>query len=203
MRLRSLVITLALVAAGAAALVVAGPTAGAHEGESVIVVESSTPTAAGVDLAVRVTWENDGHPAVDSTVTAVPLRADGTALPPQTMTPVDTDGRYQVSLVLPDAGPWRVRVATISPTGTLEADLPAPAPVPAPTVTAAETSTTQTAAPTTAKPTTTAASDRDATEDGSEDDDAGVPWLAIVIVIPIVIVAAAAAIAIRSGRQSD
>jgi hypothetical protein len=69
---------------------------------------------------VRVTWENDGHPAADATVTATAVNADGTQLTPVALAPADSDGRYAGVLQYPAAGAWTVRVTSVRPTGTRE-----------------------------------------------------------------------------------
>jgi hypothetical protein len=98
-----------------------GSPAGAHDGDAVIDIEAVHPAG---DLAlhyiVRVTWENDGHPAADATVTATAVNADGTQLTPVALAPADSDGRYAGVLQYPAAGAWKVRVTSVRPTGTRE-----------------------------------------------------------------------------------
>jgi hypothetical protein len=67
---------IALVLATAVAtftLLASGGPAGAHEGDAIIQVQAAHPAGSSVHFIVMVTWENDGHPAVDATVTATAL----------------------------------------------------------------------------------------------------------------------------------
>jgi hypothetical protein len=96
------------------------PPAGAHEGTAVITIEGVHPAGTQVHYVVRVTWENDGHAAADATVTATAVAGSGEQLTPVTLTPVDSDGRYEGIVEYPSAGSWTVRITSIDPTGTLE-----------------------------------------------------------------------------------
>src|SRR3546814_8353286 len=52
-------------------LIGAASPAAAHDGEGILTVESQIPTGdVVVEYVVRVTWADDGHPALQSTVTA-------------------------------------------------------------------------------------------------------------------------------------
>lgn len=107
--------------------------AGAHDGDAVITVEAAHPAGTGVHYIVRVTWQDDGHPAADATVTATAVGTDGTQLTPVTLTPSDSDGRYAGVVDFPSPGSWTVRITSIDPTGTLEqAQEVAPPPTTAP-----------------------------------------------------------------------
>jgi hypothetical protein len=107
--------------------------AGAHDGDAVIAVEAAHPAGTGVHYIVRVTWQNDGHPAADATVTATAVGTDGTQLTPVTLTASDSDGRYAGVVDFPSPGSWTVRITSIEPTGTLEqAQEVAPPPTTAP-----------------------------------------------------------------------
>jgi hypothetical protein len=98
-----------------------GSPAVAHEGKGIVTVEASHPAgAAAVHYIVRVTWEDDGHPAADATVTAAAIGSDGTTLTPVTLAPADDDGRYAGVVEYPEAGSWTVRFTSIDPTGTAE-----------------------------------------------------------------------------------
>jgi hypothetical protein len=119
---------LRLAAAGAAVVaalaLVAGPfsaPAGAHDGKGIVTMEASHPAGTGVHFIVRVTWENDGHPAAGATVTAVPVGADGTPLTPVPLPAADSDGRYAGVVEFPEPGEWTVRFTSVEPTGTAEA----------------------------------------------------------------------------------
>jgi hypothetical protein len=151
----ALLATAVLVLAGAA------PRAGAHEGDAVIEVEHAEPSGLTVHYDVLVTWADDGHPAVDATVTATALGADGTQVTPVTLAPTGTEGHYAGAVEFPSAGSWTVRVTSIKPTGTIEVDREVTAP-------AAEDQAT-TAPPETAAPA------EDATGAAGEDDGAAVP----------------------------
>ena len=109
---------------GVAVGLMAGPLgspAGAHDGKGIVTVEASHPAgAAAVHYIVRVTWEDDGHPAADATVTAAAVGGDGTTLTPVTLAPADDDGRYAGVVEYPEAGSWTVRFTSIDPTGTAE-----------------------------------------------------------------------------------
>jgi hypothetical protein len=95
--------------------------AGAHDGKGIVTVEATHPAGAtAVHYIVRVTWENDGHPAADATVTAAAVGSDGTTLTPVTLAPADDDGRYAGVVEYPEAGSWTVRFTSIDPTGTAE-----------------------------------------------------------------------------------
>jgi hypothetical protein len=97
-----------------------GAPAGAHDGDAVIVVESTHPAGLQVHYIVRVTWADDGHPAEDATVTATAVAADGTQVTPVTLAPADSDGRYSGALEYPSEGAWTLRVTSIEPTGKIE-----------------------------------------------------------------------------------
>src|ERR687898_2157580 len=76
--------------------------------------------AAAVHYIVRVTWEDDGHPAAEATVTAAAVGGNGTTLTPVTLASADDDGRYAGVVEYPEAGSWTVRFTSIDPTGTAE-----------------------------------------------------------------------------------
>ena len=108
-------------AVAALALLLAGATpAGAHEGDAVIELEAAHPAGGSVHFIVRVTWEDDGHPATDATVTATAVSLAGEQLTPVVLPAEDDDGRYSGAVEFPSAGMWTVRFTSIDPTGTLE-----------------------------------------------------------------------------------
>ena len=117
---RLLAALLGLAAAAALALGAAAGPAAAHEGDAVVVIESVHPAGQSIHYIVRVTWENDGHPAADATVTATAVAPDGSQLTPVALAPADTDGRYAGAIEYPAPGTWTVRVTSIDPTGTVE-----------------------------------------------------------------------------------
>lgn len=140
--------------------------AAAHEGEGILTVESQVPAGdLAVGYVVRVTWADDGHPALGSTVTATPIAPDGTPQTPVTLEPADEDGRYAATVTYPTPGDWTVRFTSVTPTGSIEVSE------------AVRSQTTTTTAPVT---TTTAAPDGnddpgsdDATNEDSNPDDQG------------------------------
>jgi hypothetical protein len=121
MRLRSVMITAitAILATVAGGLLLGAP-AGAQEGEGVITVEAAHPAGTSVHFIVRVTWQNDSHPAADAVVTATAVGSDGTQLNPVTLAPFDDDGRYANPIDFGAPGTWTVRFRSIDPTGTAE-----------------------------------------------------------------------------------
>ena len=111
----------ALVAALALAVVLPATPAGAHDGPAIVDIEAAHPAGGTqVHYIVRVTWEDDGHPAEDATVTATAVGGDGAQLTPVALAPVDSDGRYAGVVEYPAAGSWTVRVTSIKPTGSAE-----------------------------------------------------------------------------------
>jgi hypothetical protein len=102
-------------------LAVAGAApASAHEGGAVIDIEAQHPTTTGTHYIVRVTWDNDGHPAADATVTATAVGPDGAQLTPVELAPYDEDGRYAGAVEMTEPGSWTVRITSIEPNGTAE-----------------------------------------------------------------------------------
>jgi hypothetical protein len=118
-RAAALAATALALALGLAAGPAAAP-AGAHEGDAVITIEAAHPAGTSVHYIVRVTWEDDGHPAADATVTATGVSPDGEQLTPVTLAPSDDDGRYAGIVEYPAAGTWTVRITSIDPTGSAE-----------------------------------------------------------------------------------
>lgn len=95
--------------------------ASAHEGEGVLTLESQQVASDGTAAyQVRVTWENDGHAAIDSTVTATPIASDDSQGVPVVLQAVDQDGRYAGSLTFDDRGTWTVRFTSVTPAATAE-----------------------------------------------------------------------------------
>lgn len=102
------------------AALLAAPAA-AHGGKGVLVIEAIEPAdGLSVVYTVRHTWEDDGHPALDSTVTATLVAEDGTTSVPAQLTPADRDGRYSVALSFPSPGTWTVRFTAVVPPATIE-----------------------------------------------------------------------------------
>jgi len=107
-------------AVAALTLLAAGAPAGAHEGDAIIQLQAAHPAGSSVHFIVMVTWENDGHPAVDATVTATALSVAGEQLTPVALAPEGGEGVYGGAVEFPRAGLWTVRFTSIDPDGTLE-----------------------------------------------------------------------------------
>lgn len=101
-------------------LFAAGTPAGAHEGDAIIQFQAAHPAGSSVHFIVMVTWENDGHPAVDATVTATALSMAGEQLTPVALAPEGAEGVYGGAVEFPSSGLWTVRFTSIDPDGTLE-----------------------------------------------------------------------------------
>src|SRR3546814_3073384 len=102
-------------------LIGAASPAAAHDGEGILTVESQIPTGdVVVEYVVRVTWADDGHPALQSTVTATPIASDGAPQTPVSLDPIDEDGRYAGTVTYPAPGDWTVRFTSVTPTGSVE-----------------------------------------------------------------------------------
>lgn len=190
-RTRSLALTgtlLASLLALVAAVIAASP-AGAHDGDAVFAVEAVEPQPDGaIHYVVRVTWADDGHAALDTTVTATPVAGDGTTQTPVPMTAVDQDGRYEATVAFPNPGAWTIRFTSIDPNGTSEQAQEV-----------AEPTTTTTASTTTAaeEPTTTAATETDtetasASQSSDDDSSSGGGGVVVALVIAVLVVVAAA-----------
>jgi hypothetical protein len=90
--------------------------AGAHGGEGVVTVESRQPAGANaIRYVVRLTWSLDGHAASSAHLIATPVDAVGVQGTPTYMAPMDYDGRYTGTVVLPSAGPWTVKFTSHNP----------------------------------------------------------------------------------------
>ncbi|MGH9227284.1 MAG: hypothetical protein ACRD07_00915 [Acidimicrobiales bacterium] len=125
MKLRSFPIAAAVSIAAGLPL---GSPAAAHDGDGIITMEAAHPAGTSVHFIVRVTWENDGHPAADAVVTATAVGSDGTRLTPVTLAPIDDDGGYANTIEFGEPGSWTVRFTSIDPTGTTEVTQPVEAP---------------------------------------------------------------------------
>jgi hypothetical protein len=119
MKLRWFMIAMAVAALAAAGLLL-GPPAGAQQGEGMINLEAAHPAGTSVHFIVRVTWEDDGHPANDSVVTATARAGDGTELTPVTLAPIDDEGRYANAIDFGSPGTWMVRFTSVDPTAAAE-----------------------------------------------------------------------------------
>jgi hypothetical protein len=170
----------------ALALLPGAAPAGAHEGVGVLTVEQVHPAGLSVHYIVMLTWENDGHPAEDATVTATPVGSDGAALTPVTLAPSGAgDGRYSGAVEFPSAGSWTVRFTSIDPTGSAER----PEQVTEPTTTTAEQGGSGTDATTaTSEPGVALADDGTGSSAADDDSDSGG--------IPVLLIVGAAVVAI-------
>jgi hypothetical protein len=201
-------LTVTLTAAVALAMAWASGPAGAHGGEGVLTVESSTKdTRGGVRYVVRLTWEDDGHPAVDATVTAVPFGPAVTDATPLVMGPVDDDGRYQVSIPSPGDGPWEARFTSVTPTASIVAPgSEVPPPATSTTTTSGEAATTS--APTTAEAPATTDDEPSAAgpvADGTSapDADSGSDSPLVLVALAVAVMAVAAGLALVLRRRND
>jgi len=129
-------------AAGVLALVgalalVAPSVAGAHGGEARLDLLEAEAVPGGVELAVRVTYVNDGHGASDATVTAVVVDPDDPDAPgtPVSLPATGEEGVHGGLVSTPRPGTWTIRLTSVEPTASAEVsvDVPAPVPGPAPT----------------------------------------------------------------------
>lgn len=131
----SRVLLVMVVLLAAAALVPSN--AGAHGGEVRLDLLEAVGVPGGVEVAVRVTYVNDGHGADDATVTAVVVPADGTDAPgtPVPLPATGEEGVHGGTVPVPAPGPWIVRVTSVEPTASTEVrvDVPAPPVATAPT----------------------------------------------------------------------
>lgn len=180
----------------AVAVALLGPAspAAAHEGGGTLTVESAESTDSGsVRYMVRLIWNNDGHPAAaaDTTMTAVPVGADGTAQTPVTLDPVDDDGRFAATVEFSSPGAWTVRFTAITPEATLEVPQQIDPPPTTTSTAAPSTTSSEAGAPTTAT---------DAPED--EDEDGEASKAGTIVFVAVMLVLAAGAIALgRRQRQ--
>lgn len=150
----------ALLSLLALVLFAAAVPAGAHEGEGEFVVEARESQGSGFRYVVRLTWTNDGHAALDSTVTATAIAANGTPQTPVTLNPLDQDGRYAALVPSPAGGPYTVRFTAVTPEATAEVTQRPP-----PTTT-----TSQPDPPTTEPPTASSATVADRDEVAADDE---------------------------------
>jgi hypothetical protein len=193
-----LVAAVSLALAGAAALAgpAAGP-AGAHEGPGILVMESDTPTGTSHRYVIRLTWENDGHPAArTTTLTLTPLAPGGAAQTPVPMTPVDDDGRFEATVDLAQPGSWKVRFTALNPSANVEVDVP----VAPPTTTSSTSSTSTTTGPGDDEGIDDAEEAADTDDPGSDSGSGGGPIVVGVLAVVAAAAGGALAVAYRSRR---
>lgn len=166
-------------------------TASAHDGEGILVIEAQGPAAGlSVPYVIRLTWANDGHPAIDSTVTATVLEPDGTPRTPVVMEPIDEDGRYAATIALGSGGSWTVRFTAVTPTATIE--VVEEVAEPTTTTTAVESTTTTESTPAPAEPAAAA--------DDPDDDDIGPGGVLAALFLGLVVLGCAVGFG-RSARR--
>ena len=169
---------------GLVAVGLAASPAGAHDGEAVFAVEASEPQDDGsVHYVVRVTWSDDGHPAADATVTAVPVDAAGAAQTAVPMSAVDQDGRYEATVTFPSVGAWTIRFAAINPDGTHEQAQEVAEP--ATTTTAAATTTAADSGETTTSAATDDTEAASSTESSDDDNSSAGPMVGVLIALGV------------------
>ena len=97
------------------------PSASAHEGQGILEIDAQ-PAAPGLSVpyVVRLTWADDGHPAVDATVTATAIDPSGSPQTPVILQQQGDDGRYAGTVTFPSVGAWTVRFTAVTPSATLE-----------------------------------------------------------------------------------
>ena len=166
----------ALLALGVAWTAGASPAA-AHGGEGQFTVEAREPQASGVRYVVRLVWTDDGHAALDATVTATAIDAAGTPQTPVTLNPLDQDGRYAALVPSPSGGAYTVRFTAVTPEATTEVTQQPPTPTTTATTEPAPTTTDTPAATST----TAAAADERSDEGDDEDSDVGTSLLFFVV----------------------
>jgi len=90
-----------------------------HDGYGMVTVEGRHPTAPHeVHYVVRVTWSGDGHPADATTALTATVMGPAGPLPPVTLLPQDTDGRFAGRVSFPGDGLWTVRFSAPHPLTT-------------------------------------------------------------------------------------
>ena len=169
--------------------------AAAHEGGGTMTVESAEPTDSGsVRYVVRLIWNNDGHPAAaaDTTMTAVPVGADGTAQTPVTLEPVDDDGRFAATVEFSSPGAWTVRFTAITPEATLEVAQQIDPPPTTTSTAAPSTTSSEAGVPTTAT---------DAPDDDDEDGEASKAGTIVFVAVMVVLAAGAVALGRRQRQR--
>lgn len=204
---------LAAVGLAALALVAMAGPAAAHGGPGVIDVgDPETTGELQIEFPVRITYENDGHPAEEVEGLTVAGRGpDGAELAPtDAFVPGDAPGVFRATVTLPVEGQWELTVDAVEPaaTATITADVTGPV-VPEDDG-APDDGTTPGAPDDGAAPDSGsgAPDDEGATDDldgatapltATEGDDDAFPWVAVVIAL--VVAGAAAVVGFRLARR--
>jgi hypothetical protein len=117
------VATSLVVVVTAALLVVVQP-AHAHGGPGVVELRSEGSVPEGpTELAVSITYENDGEPAEGAIVDATASGPEGVVTPPVRLGSTADPGIYRAGLELPAPGEWTVTVTSAFPPGSLAVPL--------------------------------------------------------------------------------
>ena len=96
-------------------------TASAHGDDAIAELVAFTPAADGgsAQVTVRLTFQNDGDPVDDATVTISGDDAAGHTLTPATLDAGAQPGLFEGTLALPGPGTWNLRVTSIEPEASL------------------------------------------------------------------------------------
>ena len=192
----------AIVAVYVALAILGAVPASAHEGEGVLELEAQADAPGpSVPYVVRLTWADDGHPAIDATVTATAIDPSGTPQTPVPMQQQGDDGRYSATVAFPDGGAWTVRFTSVTPAATLEVEQDVSDPPPS----TAASSTSSGMTSTTQESAGAGSSDgeRASPPDGSEDDDGGIAGLLAALLLVLIVAGGLfGAIRARSSRST-
>ena len=114
----------ALVVVVTAALLAVAPPAHAHGGPGLVELRSEGSVPEGpTELAVSITYENDGEPAEGAIVDATASGPEGVVTPPVRLGSTADPGIYRAGLELPAPGEWTVTVTSAFPPGSLAVPL--------------------------------------------------------------------------------
>ena len=96
-------------------------TASAHGDDAIaeLVAFTPAPDGASAQVTVRLTFQNDGDPVDEATVTISGDDAAGHTLTPATLDPGAQPGLFEGTLALPGPGTWNLRVTSIEPEASL------------------------------------------------------------------------------------
>ena len=192
----------AIVAVCVALAILGAVPAYAHEGEGVLELEPQADAPGlSVPYVVRLTWADDGHPAIDATVTATAIDPSGTPQTPVPMQQQGDDGRYSATVAFPDGGAWTVRFTSVTPAATLEVEQDVSGQPPSTATSSTSSSTTST----TQVSTGAGSSDdeRASPPDASEDDDGGIAGLLAALLLALIVAGGLfGAVRARRGRST-
>ena len=147
----------ALVVVVTAALLAVARPVHAHGGPGVVELRSEGSVPEGpTEVAVSITYENDGEPAEGAIVDATASGPRGVVTPPVRLQSTADPGIYRAGLELPAPGEWTVTVTSAFPPGSLAVPLtvrPATSDHAAASTTGTSTTTASTTTSTTSGPT--------------------------------------------------